>query len=382
MRGKPVTGRFTVLGSRVRRIALVGGVAVLCLALILVVLSVRRDPAPRPTAGSGEVVAALPFWNFEGGTSELMRHTEGFTEVSPWMYGLDPEGHVVSQIPSDRAGRTREALNSLRRTELRFTPSVANMTHGAWSYDSVAPILHDPQRRRQHVREIVDLVLSNDYAGIDIDYEDLKAEDRDEFSTLVRELADALHAHDRTLSVAVFAKASRRGYDERNVAQDYAAIGRAADQVRLMGYDRHWSTSPPGPVAPVDWIRDVLDYARGTIPPEKIVLGIPLYGYDWSQGKGQPVTWGEATRIARRHDVRIRFDEDSRTPWFRYTDTDGTRHEVWFENAASSHAKLEVADRSGIGGVYLWMYGPADPATWPRLRQTFPVARRSARARR
>lgn len=371
--------RFTVFGSRTGRVALVTGAAVLCLVLVLVVLSVQRDPAPRATSRSGEVVAALPFWNFEDGTSELMSHTEAFTEVSPWMYGLDPRGRVVSQIPRDRAGQTRAALRSLRDTELRFTPSVANMTRGAWSYDSVAPILHDPERRKQHVREIVDLVLSNDYAGIDIDYEELRAGDRDEFSTLVRELADALHAHDRTLSVAVFAKASERGYDERNAAQDYAAIGRAADQVRLMGYDRHWSTSPPGPVAPVDWIRDVLDYARSTIPPEKIVLGVPLYGYDWSQGRGEPVTWNEATRIAQRHDARIRFDEESRSPWFHYTDADGQRHEVWFENAASSRAKFEVADRSGIGGVYLWMYGPADPATWPRLRQTFPVSRRSNR---
>ncbi|SDP94425.1 Glycosyl hydrolases family 18 [Actinopolyspora xinjiangensis] len=382
MREKPgARRRFTPFGARTRRLALAAGATVLCLALVLVVLSVRPDPVPRPASESREVVAALPFWNFEDGTSALMSHTEAFTEVSPWMYGLDPAGRVVSQIPSDRAGRTRAAMNSLRGTELRFTPSIANMTHGAWSYDSVAPLLHDPERRKRHVREIVDLVLSNDYAGIDIDYEELRAEDREEFTALVRELADALHAHDRTLSVALFAKASERGYDERNAAQDYAAIGRAADQVRLMGYDRHWSTSPPGPVAPVDWIRDVLAYARGTIPPDKIVLGVPLYGYDWSEGKGQPVTWGEATRIAQRHDVRVRFDEDSRSPWFAYTDSDGTRHEVWFENAASSRAKFEVADRAGIGGVYLWMYGPADPATWPRLRESFPVARRSGRRR-
>ncbi|WP_017974478.1 glycosyl hydrolase family 18 protein [Actinopolyspora halophila] len=370
-------GRFGATSPR--GIGVFTTVLALSLALVLLLLSVRSEPESRPRAPSTDVVAALPFWNLGRGEETVLRHSEVFSEVSPWMYGLDSRGGITNQIPRDRAADAESAMGRIRRTELRFTPTVANMTNGKWSYDSVARILHDPQRMKEHVREIVDLVLANDYAGVDIDYEELRAGDRAAFSEFVRRLAEALHAHDRSLSVALFAKASEKGYDQRNAAQDYAAVGRAADQVRLMGYDRHWSTSPPGPVAPVDWIREVLAYARNTIPPEKIVLGVPLYGYDWSAGRGKPVTWSEAVRSAEEHDARVRFDESSRTPWFRYTDAEGERHEVWFENAASSLAKFEVAERAGIGGVYLWMYGAADPETWTRLRRTFPGAGRSGK---
>ena len=131
------------------------------------------------------------------------------------------------------------------------------------------------------VASIVALTEREHYAGIDLDYENLHAGDRQAFTTFVTRLARALHARGKVLSVAVFAKTTNAGTDPRNLAQDYAAIGRAADQVRLMAYDYHWASSPPGPVAPISWVRAVLRYARTQIPASKIILGVPLYGYDW-----------------------------------------------------------------------------------------------------
>ena len=142
-------------------------------------------------------------------------------------------------------------------------------------------MLHSPELMAAHVTAIVALVQRNQYAGIDLDYENLHAADRQAFSTFVTRLAHALHAKGKVLSVAVFAKTTNAGTDPRNVAQDYAAIGRAADQVRLMAYDYHWESSAPGPVAPISWVRAVLRYAKTQIPASKIILGVPLYGYDW-----------------------------------------------------------------------------------------------------
>lgn len=357
------------------RVALSGVLALLCVTLLLVVMAMQREPTT-PSVSRGEaVVAALPFWYSEQGSATVMRHQRAFSEVSPWMYGLNSSGEIVNQVPEDQSDALARDLGTLRRTELRLTPTLANMTNGRWSYESVERILHDRQRRQQHIDEIVRLVLTNNYAGIDLDYEELRASDRQAFTTLVRELAAALHAHGKILSVALFAKTSDEGYDERNAAQDYAAIGEVADQVRLMGYDRHWSTSPPGPVAPRGWIKNVLRYAKANIPPEKIILGIPLYGYDWSGGRGKPVSWVEATRIAREQNARVRFDRASGTPWFRYTDGEGQRHEVWFENAESSRVKFRLATQADIGGIYLWMFGPADPETWANLRRSVPATR-------
>jgi spore germination protein YaaH len=242
----------------------------------------------------------------------------------------------------------------------------------------VAKVLHEPAMMAQQVAGIVALVQQQHYAGIDIDYENLQARDRQAFTTFITQLAQALHAKGKILSVALFAKANDAGYAPRNVAQDYAAIGRAADQVRLMGYDYHWATSPPGPVAPVSWIAQVLRYAKTQIPAAKIILGIPFYGYDWSGGHGASVTWLQATRLAGRYHARLRYDADSQAPWFRYTDSSGHVHTVWFEDARSARAKFSVARSAGIGGVYLWMYGNPDPATWPALHHVLPVGGHTA----
>src|SRR6185437_4363560 len=228
---------------------------------------------------------------------------------------------------------------------------------GRWSYQPVAGILHDPVRMKQHVAAIVNLVRQHHYAGVDIDYENLRAGDRQAFTAFITALATALHADGKMLSVALFAKTTNAGVDQRNLAQNYAAIGRAADQVRLMAYDYHWATSGPGPVAPLPWVRAVLKYAKSQIPARKVILGVPLYGYDWSGGHGREVSWLGAFRLARAHHVQPRYDTTSQAPWFSYTDAAGRRHVVWFENEASSRAKFGAAEGSQIGGVYLWMLG-------------------------
>jgi spore germination protein len=217
-------------------------------------------------------------------------------------------------------------------------------------------------------------VTRQDYAGVDLDFEGLHAADRQAFSTFVTDLAAALHARGKILSVAVFAKTTDTGYGGQNVAQDYAAIGRAADQVRLMAYDYHWNTSPPGPIAPVGWVRDVLAYAKTQIPLSKIILGIPLYGYDWVGNKASDLTWQQAVQLAEAHGAVVHHDPASQSPWFSYTDSAGRAHQVWFEDPQSSAAKFAVAKEEGVGGVFLWMYGDEAPGTWSVLHRYLPLA--------
>ncbi|QUH02671.1 peptidoglycan hydrolase [Saccharopolyspora erythraea] len=353
------------------------------LALIgcaMVLAAVMAVPRPAPVVPSGTVVvASLPFWNLGNGTATVVQNRTAVNEVSPWMYGLGDDGRLTIQYSPAQATEVAGHLQRLREAQIPIVPSLANITEGNWSYEPVARMLHDPDLMRRHVFEIVELVKRENYAGIDIDYENLRAGDREQFTRFVTDLGRALHAEGKTLSVAVFAKTSDAGYDERNVAQDYVAIGQVADQVRLMGYDFHWGTSRPGPVAPVGWIRDVLSYATSVVPKERIVLGVPLYGYDWVDGQGTSVTWLQAFRLATEHKVPTFYDARTQSPWFAYTDAQGRRHEVWFENTASSKAKFEAARGAGIRGVYLWMYGYEDTGTWPELRASLPVTKSRGR---
>jgi spore germination protein YaaH len=343
--------------------------------LIAVLVIVNRGGSAPPKTGR-VVVASLPYWSIGRDTDAALANRNDINEVSPWIYGLGGHGQIILDSGIDAASLQAD-LSRLRARGLPVVPTLANVdAQGNFEYGTVASVLHSPALAGRQVAGIVALVDAHHYAGIDLDYENLQARDRQAFTSFVTGLAAALHAKGKILSVALFAKASDAGYAPRNVAQDYAAIGRAADQVRLMGYDYHWETSPPGPVAPIGWIRDVISYAKTQIPASKIILGIPEYGYDWSGGSGTGISWLQALQLSRQYHAPPHYDASSQSPWFTYADASKHRHTVWFENAESTQPKLDVAQ--GIGGVYLWMYSEPDPGTWSVLHRVLPIPARSA----
>jgi len=378
-RRRPLTKRAAAaIWSRIRsaygrltpRRRLFLAVALLAAVLLTAVISVVIYLRPPPKS---LVVASVPYWNLNYGTATVLANPRTFSEMSPWMYGLDSSGQIVPQYPPAQAAEVEAQLARLRAAHVPLVPTIANVVAGRWVYQPlITGILHDPRLRARHIAAIVALVQREHYAGIDIDYEDLRASDKNAFTGFITQLADALHAEGKVLSVDLFAKTDHQGYAQRNLAQDYHAIGQVADQVRLMGYDYHWATSAPGPVAPIGWIRDVLSYAKTQIPASKIILGVPLYGYDWVGNRGTPLSWLQVFRLASEHRIRPYFNVATQSPWFTYTDATGRQHMVWFENAPSTEAKFKAARNAGIGGVYLWVYGYEDTSIWNALRRSLP----------
>lgn len=344
--------------------------AVVAVAAGVAAVSDHRGAAV-PTAAAtpvrDTVIASIPYWNLGPGAASVEANHQVVDEISPWTYNIGPNGSVASAVPAQDTATANATMTKLRALGVPLMPSVSNMVDGDFSYDAVAPVLHDPTTMSRNISSITQLAVSKNYAGIDLDYEELQAGDRGAFSSFVTQLADSLHAAHKTLSVAVFAKVDDAGDDARNVAQDYTAIGAAADEVRLMTYDYHWETSPPGPIAPASWVHDVLAYATTVIPPQKLVVGLDQAGYDWVGSQGTTISYAQAMSLASSHGVAVEWDPLSQSPWFRYTAGDGTQHEVWFENAASAEAKRAVADSFGVHAVFLWMYGPPDPALWTDL---------------
>lgn len=112
-------------------------------------------------------------------------------------------------------------------------------------------------------------------------------------------------------------------------------------------------------ISPINKVREVLEFAVSQIPPEKILMGMSNYGYDWTlpyvRGESKAVTIGnvEALQIARENNAVIQFDELSQAPFFNYT-VDGVEHEVWFEDARSINARLRLVPEYGLKGVGYW----------------------------
>lgn len=119
-----------------------------------------------------------------------------------------------------------------------------------------------------------------------------------------------------------------------------------------------------------------MEYAVTEIPPQKIKLGIPNYGYDWplpyERGVTRARTIGniEAVQIAIEHGVNIQFDEVAQSPFFRYTE-EGIEHEVWFEDVRSIRAKFGLIQEFGLVGAGYWQLMQLFRANWLLMADTF-----------
>jgi GH18 family chitinase len=231
----------------------------------------------------------------------------------------------------------------------------------------VHAMLGSATARAAHSQALTALAVTKTYDGIDIDYESLQAGDRSAFSTFVSELAAALHAQGKQLSVTVHPKTSEPGTWDGPQAQDYAAIGTVADRVRVMAYDYHWATSGPGAIAPLPWVDQVAAFAASQIPASKIQLGIPLYGYDWVGSSAEGLTFDQVTTRRTSAKASRQWSTADSSPWFRYT-SNGVTHEVWYEDTQSVTAKLGVVDKYGLAGAVFWRLGGEDAGVWTAAR--------------
>lgn len=317
------------------------------------------------TSAPGLRAAAIPLWNLPQGAADVAAHAASLDEVSPEALRLGPFGSVLSVA---RGELEASAMATLRATGLVLVPTISNRVGGHRSHDVVSTMLHDPARTARHVRLLCDLVVAQDYQGVDLDYQGLGREDRAAFSRFVARLADALHELGRRLSVTVYAKAEERLDERLTLAQDYAALGREADEIRLLTWDYHDATTVPGPLAPVDWVKGVLVHAVECIPAEKVLLGVSATGYNWTRGGGERVGWAEVAAGADRFaGGRVEHDPLGEAPWLRYLDEHDTAHEVWFEDARSVAIKRRVAGECGARGIFLWLSATPDIDVWAEV---------------
>ena len=350
--------------------------ALLYIALFVCLLSVLlvyldRDAAPPPL---NRVAAWLPSsWDGARARASWEANRAHIQELSPVWYQLAPSGDG-SILPY--AGARDSALMEEARAQSTLLIPLINNCYGSAGFDPapVSAMLHDPARRAAHVNALVNETLAYGYDGVDVDYESLNGSaDRDGFSLFIEELAAALHAHSKLLSVAVHPKTGEPGSWDGPQAQDWARIGAAADRFRVMTYGYHWGTSEPGPIAPLWWMEDVMDFATSIIPPNRVYLGLHFYGHDWTGNSSSSLTWESAQALITAHGATPRWKTASgwgravSEPWFTYTDGAGRAHEVWYADQTSVTARLRLVQQYGLGGIAVWRLGGEDPANWSAI---------------
>lgn len=218
------------------------------------------------------------------------------------------------------------------------------------------------------------------YVGLDIDFEFIEPDLREAYFNFIEQMTLRLNAEGWFTNVDLAPKTSANQPGLLYEAHNYARIGAVANTVLIMTYEWGYTYGPPMAVAPLNNVDRVLTYALTEIPREKILMGIPNYGYDWplpyERGVTKAVTMGnlEAVRLAQRERSTILFDETAQSPYFYYND--GSRdHVVWFEDARSIAAKLRLAFQKQLRGASYWNIMRAFPQNWAVVNSLVSVVR-------
>ena len=282
--------------------------------------------------------------------------------VSPWFYNLDANGQIT--------GRDRPEVGALlKQVGAKNLPMLKNTP----TYNDFTAILTDTNKQTSIISQIDDLIAANGYDGITIDFEALNGSDNATLTAFMGRLYARLHLEGKLVAMAVPAKV-RDSTNGWSAAYDYPGLSPVLDYLLIMAYDFHWVNSDPGPIAPIARLRDTANYAITRVPASKIIWGVGVYGYDWGNsptggGDGKPAEYRnftEVSALALTPGAQSGYDQDSQSPWVRYTRGDQAR-EVWYENRQSFDAKLGLIADYSLAGFALWRLGQEDPGVWDSI---------------
>lgn len=250
--------------------------------------------------------------------------------------------------------------------------------NGRFSSELAHFILNSELIQYRLIANILNIMKEKGYGGLNIDFEYIFPEDKDAFIDFLSRVKEEINKYEYFLSVAVAPKNSDNQEGILYEAHDYEKIGKIADWVIIMTYEWGYSGGPARAVAPVNLIQKVLDYAVSIIPSDKIMMGIPNYGYDWTlpfvEGNiAKSVGNYEAVDIARDKNQSINYNYETQSPYFNYYDENLVQHEVWFEDARSIQAKLELVLKYNLKGVSYWTINRFFPQNYLVLNSLFTI---------
>src|SRR6266853_6998223 len=267
---------------------------------------------------------------------------------------------AISILKEDKLHQWMKSLNP--PVELPIMGLVNNYDGVEWRIKEMAQMLASSAARQRLVRDVVEYAVDSHEAGIVVDFEEVPDASQAHFRQFIAALVPALHSAGLKLMIALPA---------RDDAYDYEFFGKQCDAIVLMNYDQHWLTSPPGPIAAQDLFVENLRQVFDVVPPQKIIVGIANYAYDWplnsKNGKEAAAEFSiqEALLHVEESDTDVEFDSNSLNPHYSYYDEHKHMHQVWMLDAVTAYNELRASERLGVQGTALWRLGSSDTSLWP-----------------
>lgn len=283
--------------------------------------------------------------------------------IQPFTYGFSVNGEVTRIDDSELLLMARDA-----GTGAMLVMAPLNIG-GSFDNSLIAELFDAPEASANLVTNIRTIAREKRYDGVDLDFEYVRAEDSEGYVMFAAALARRLHQEGKILSVALAPKVSAEQRGLLYEGHNYRALGSVADLLLLMTYEWGYTYGPPLAIAPLYEVRRVIEYGLSEIPAEKLLMGIPNYGYDWTLpyrqgGAAVTISNPRAVELAWTYEAEIQYDAAAQAPFIEYTTPEGADHIVWFEDVRSISAKLDLAVEMGLRGVSYWTVNRSFPANW------------------
>lgn len=300
----------------------------------------------------------------------LRRTLPYLTYLSIFTYGIRNDGSLIPPLGGDE-----ELIQIAREYGTVPLMMLTSLTEdGNFSNELVSRVLSDAELSNTVIANAVNTMREKGYGGIDVDFEYIGGELADAYTDFLNRLENAL-GEEFVLFVSLAPKNSANQPGLLYEGHDYPSIGQIADYTLLMTYEWGYTYGPPMAVSPINEVRRIIDYAVTAIPREKIMIGVPNYGYNWSlpyvrgESKAESLSNTEAVELAGDKNASILFDETAKAPFFSYYDrpqsySDAVEHVVWFQNARSAEAMLQLVPEYAISGGSVWNIMRYFPSLW------------------
>lgn len=298
--------------------------------------------------------------------ASLKSYHKHFNLLATDTLNTDADGNLVGFIPE-------KALDAADRYGMDAYALVSNYGENGWDGDIAHDVLNQPAAKIRLIRNMLDTVRDNDYIGINIDFEEVRPEDREALSRFVRDTAREMRKIGKKTMVSVPAKTEDDPENGWSGAFDYEAIGSHADLVQVMTYDEHGIWGEPGSAAGLNWIEASLKFAVSEVDPSKLLAGVPAYGNDWNLSdptdqSGGMMAWTEIRKLIRELDAVGTRNAGSKSMMLRYTADCGDKHVLGYEDEYSIKLKARLVGKYGLAGISVYALGMEDQAFWTALQ--------------
>lgn len=347
----------------------------------------------------------IPYYSIKTSLPAAINNTDLIKEVMPFWYTLKFNGKTQSTVvtdlysPANPSIPMAQTVGALRNAGLALIPTITDGTEK----DVLAGLLAKPAARTQIVQAITNMVVTNNFDGVDLDFEGFAFVDSNKtwpktaplWTALVKELSASLHAQKKILSVSTPYVLDPKGTQKGYYVYAWAAIAPYIDRLRIMTYD--YSVAKVGPIGPISWTERTVQYAVTVMPASKVYVGIPGYGRDWvtavsgvcpanvasvikGGAKAATFVMRDAQTLAASYGVTPTFDEKFGEMTFSYQKVyNGTTagglatsctasRTAWYQDARSYALRAELVNKYRLGGLAAWTIGMEEPLALEGVR--------------